>query len=59
MFVPEQYKMTDPVDVLSLMQANPPPRSSAMIDGLTATHLPTVTRRGRGGSNAICASQPH
>ena len=43
MFVPEQYKMTDPADVLSLMQANP---FAAFIshdsDGLTATHLPTV-----------------
>jgi transcriptional regulator len=46
MFVPEQYKMTDPADVLSLMQANP---FAAFIshdsDGLTATHLPTVARR--------------
>src|SRR5688572_16122660 len=46
MFVPEQFKMTDPADVLSLMQANP---FAAFIshdsDGLTATHLPTVTRR--------------
>ena len=46
MFVPEQYKMTDPADVLSLMRANP---FAAFIshdsDGLTATHLPTVARR--------------
>ena len=46
MFVPEQYKMTDPADVLSLMQANP---FAAFIshdpDGLTATPLPTVARR--------------
>jgi transcriptional regulator len=45
-FVPEQYKMTDPSDMLSLMKANP---FAALVshdsDGLNATHLPTVTRR--------------
>jgi transcriptional regulator len=46
MFVPEQFKITDPADVLSLMQANP---FAALVshgsDGLIATHMPTMTRR--------------
>ena len=46
MFVPEQFKITDPADVLALVQANP---FAAFVshdsDGLIATHLPTVTRR--------------
>jgi transcriptional regulator len=46
MFVPEQFKITDPEAVLSLMHANP---FAAFIshdsDGLIATHVPTVTRR--------------
>jgi transcriptional regulator len=45
-FVPDQFKMTDPGEVLSLMKANP---FAALIshdsDGLVATHLPTVTRQ--------------
>jgi predicted FMN-binding regulatory protein PaiB len=31
MFVPEQFKITDPADVLALMQANPFAHSSATI----------------------------
>ena len=46
MFVPEQYRISEPAEVLSLMRANP---FAALIshdsDGLIATHLPTVTRR--------------
>jgi transcriptional regulator len=46
MFVPEPYKMTDQSEMLALMKANP---FAALIshdsDGLTATHMPTITRR--------------
>jgi transcriptional regulator len=46
MYVPDQFKMTEQSDVLALMKANP---FAALIshdaDGVTATHLPTVTRQ--------------
>ncbi|HEV8392022.1 MAG TPA: FMN-binding negative transcriptional regulator [Dongiaceae bacterium] len=46
MYVPEQYKIADPSDALSLMKANP---FAALVsgdgNGLTATHMPTVTRQ--------------
>ena len=46
MFVPEQFRMTDPAAVLALMQANP---FAAFVShdahGLIATHMPTMTRR--------------
>lgn len=46
MFVPETNRMTDPAEVLALMQANP---FAAILshdaDGLTGTHLPTVARQ--------------
>jgi transcriptional regulator len=46
MFVPEQFKIADQAEVVSLMQANP---FAALVsydaDGLIATHMPTVTRR--------------
>jgi transcriptional regulator len=46
MYVPASFKMTEQSDVLALMKANP---FAALIshdsEGLTATHLPTVTRR--------------
>jgi transcriptional regulator len=46
MFVPEEFRMTDPAAVLALMHANP---FAAFVShdahGLIATHMPTVTRR--------------
>jgi transcriptional regulator len=46
MYVPASFKMTEQSAVLALMQANP---FAALIshdsDGLTATHMPTVTRQ--------------
>lgn len=46
MFVPDQYRMSDQREVLTLMTANP---FAALVShdaqGLTATHLPTVTRQ--------------
>lgn len=55
MFVPDQYKMTDQSAVLALMKANP---FAALVshdaEGLTATHLPTVTRQGGEGFIVEC-----
>ena len=55
MFVPDQYKMTDQSEVLALMKANP---FAALVshhaDGLTATHLPTITRRDGEGLIVEC-----
>lgn len=46
MYVPAPFKVTEQSDVLALMKANP---FAALIshdaEGLTATHLPTVTRQ--------------
>ena len=45
MYVPDQFKMTEPSDVLALMKANP---FAALVshdaDGLTATHLHATLR---------------
>ena len=46
MYVPEHYKMTDLTDALALMRANPfAALVSHDVDGLVATHMPTVTKR--------------
>jgi transcriptional regulator len=63
MYVPANFKMTEPSDVLALMKANP---FAALIshdaEGLTATHLPTVARQEGEGFVVEChlaRANPH
>ena len=63
MYVPDQFKMTEPSNVLALMKANPfAALVSGDADGLTATHLPTVTRQEGGTLLVEChvaRTNPH
>ena len=63
MYVPANFKMTEPSDVLALMKANP---FAALVshdaEGLTATHLPTVARQDGEGLVVEChiaRANPH
>ena len=63
MYVPANFKMTEPSDVLALMKANP---FAALIshdaEGLNATHLPTVARQDGEGLVVEChiaRANPH